>query len=93
MMRDFSSPCEIVTVVGSGQISDIVVNAINKKWKNTRINIVTHRVEYVRQKYTDSLIVGHDYQNLINCLNKSDAVIFCTYSEKPLLNKLDLQES
>lgn len=92
LLTEFSNPFDTVTVVGSGQISEIVVNSIQNKWKSTRINIVTHRVDYISNKYTNPLIEGHNYNDIVNCAKESDAVIFCTYSKKPIISTQELQK-
>ena len=87
-----SIPAEVISVVGSGQIAEVVVNAIQERWKTIKIKIITRRPEYISKIYQYPTIEGHARNNLIKCARESDAIILCTDSSKPVISIQELQE-
>lgn len=86
LFAKFSEPLQIVAVIGTGHIGEVVVNSIHKKWKSTKISVITHRPEYVETKYKDQLIQGFNYSKLTEIVSQSDALILCTDIKIPVIS-------
>lgn len=90
---NFSIPPEMITVVGSGQTGEVVVNAIQEKWKLTKINVITQRPKHIQEKYKNPIITGYPRSEILHFVRQSDAIILCTDTIKPIIKADDMREN
>lgn len=92
LMTNFDVSPKVITIVGSGEISETVINGIHKKWKTTNIHAITQRPEYINDKYNNPMIRGRSRDDLIRYARESDAIILCTNLATPIIRKNDIIE-